>query len=118
MPDFSPGWFQVDAWAIVVLALAVAAFIALAVQRGIRVHRRRVSSGAEDLAGRTAIVRVALHPRGTVFVKGELWAAVCENGWAEIGETVTITGVDNLVLCTVRNSSQETLKEVGEWIKP
>jgi membrane-bound serine protease (ClpP class) len=112
--DFSPGWFRVDTWIIVVLAIAVAAFIALAVQRGIRVHRRRVASGAEDLVGRTATVRAALRPRGTVFVKGELWAAVSGDGPAETGETVTITAVDNLVLCVVSSPSEEALKEVGE----
>ncbi len=102
MPDFSPGWFRVDAWVIIVLAVLVVAFIVLAVTRGVAVHRRRAATGWEDLVGRTAEARTALDPRGTVFVQGEIWRTVSEDGRVEAGEEVTITRVENLVLYVTR----------------
>jgi len=98
MLDFDAGWFQVAPWVIAVVIVFIVAFLALAVWRGILVHRRQVSTGREDLVGKTARVRTALQPEGTVFIQGELWTAVVEEGRVKPGEEVIITGVDNLVL--------------------
>jgi len=65
---------------------------------GIRAHRRQISAGKEELIGKTAEVRVALNPKGTVFVEGEQWTAVSESGRVESGEEVIITKVDSLKL--------------------
>jgi membrane-bound serine protease (ClpP class) len=99
LPEFDlAGWFRLDPWAIALLSVVVAAFVALVIWRGIRVHRGRVSAGREDLVGKTAKVRTALEPEGTVFIQGEHWTAVSEEGRVEPGEEVVIAGVDNLVL--------------------
>jgi membrane-bound ClpP family serine protease len=50
------------------------------------------------MVGRKAEVRTALNPKGTVFLEGELWAAVSETGNIEPGTQVVITRVEGLIL--------------------
>jgi len=50
------------------------------------------------LVGKTAEVKVALEPRGIVFVEGEQWTAISESGRVESGEEVIISRVDGLKL--------------------
>ncbi len=90
--------FQVDPWLIATVVIIVAAFFAFAVDRIIRARRRQAYTGREELIGKTAIVKVALEPEGTVFFKGERWAAISEKGRVEPGEKVIITKVDGLQL--------------------
>ena len=75
-----------------------AGFFAFILQRVIRAHRRQATTGREELAGKTAVVKTALDPEGTVFFKGERWIAISESGRVEPGERVTITRVDGLQL--------------------
>jgi membrane-bound ClpP family serine protease len=44
------------------------------------------------------VVKETLDPEGTVFFKGERWAAILDKGQAELGEEVIITEVDGLML--------------------
>jgi len=90
--------FQVDPWLIATLTICIAGLFAFVVHRVIRAHRRQASTGREELIGKTAIVKVALEPEGTVFFKGERWTAVSEKGRVEPGEEVIITKVDGLKL--------------------
>ncbi|MBA7712258.1 hypothetical protein ES703_121230 [subsurface metagenome] len=90
--------FQVDPWLIATVVIIIVAFFAFAVDRIIRARRRQAYTGREELIGKTAIVKVALDPEGTVFFKGERWAAISEKGRVEPGEKVIITKVDGLQL--------------------
>jgi len=90
--------FQVSPWLITTVAIIIAAFFAFIISRVIRAHRRQASTGREELIGKTAVVKVALEPEGTVFFKGERWRAISEEGRVEPGETVIITKVDGLKL--------------------
>jgi len=90
--------FKVDIGLIVVIAILIAAFFAFVVQRAIRAHRSQATTGREELVGKTAVVKVALEPEGTVFFKGERWKAVSEKGRIKSGEEVTITKVEGLKL--------------------
>jgi len=90
--------FQIDPWLIVTVAILVVVFITVAVIWGIRAHRRQISAGREDLIGKTAEVKIALEPKGVVFVEGERWTAVSEMGRVSPGEEVIITKVDGLKL--------------------
>jgi len=90
--------FQVSPWLITTVAVIIAAFFAFVISRVIRTHRRQASTGREELVGKTAIVKVALEPEGTVFFKGERWAAISDKDRVEAGETVIITKVDGLKL--------------------
>ena len=120
MPDFIVDWFVIEPWAIALIVVLLVAFLALVVWRGILVHRRRIATGSEGLVGETARVRTALQPEGTVFIRGELWTAVSEEGHVALGEEVTITGVDKLVLSVIPShhsnvaSNQGKTKEVSE----
>lgn len=83
---------------LVVVIVLVVAFIIFAAIWGVRAHRRRVSAGKEDLIGSVAVVESALTPRGTVFVEGEIWNAVLDDGTAAPDEEVIITAVNGLKL--------------------
>ena len=98
MFQIDPSWFQVDPWLIVVVAIGIVVFFVFVVIWAIRAHRYKVSAGREDLIGKTAEVKTALNPKGTVFIQGEQWATISETGRVEPGEEVTITKVDGLKL--------------------
>jgi membrane-bound serine protease (ClpP class) len=87
----------------IVLGVIVAAVITyFVVVWVIKAHRKQVSTGREDLVGKTAVVEVALEPRGVVFVEGERWTAVIDNGHAEPEEEVIINKVVGLKLLVTR----------------
>ncbi len=98
MFQIDPSWFQVDPWLIAIVAICIIAFVALVIYLGIRVHRRQVSAGREDLVGKIAEVKIALEPKGIVFSQGERWTAISETGQVEPGEEVIITKVAGLKL--------------------
>ena len=100
MFEIDTSWFQVEIapWLIVILSLCAIAFLVFAINRIIRAHRRQASVGKEELIGKIAVVKVALEPEGTVFFKGERWAAISEKGRVEPEEEVIITKVDGLKL--------------------
>jgi membrane-bound ClpP family serine protease len=95
--------FQIDPWLIVIVAIAIAAFLVITIVWGIRAHRRHVSAGREDLIGKTAEVKTALNQKGTVLVEGELWMAVSEDCQAEPGDEVVITKVDHLTVWVTKS---------------
>ena len=88
----------VEPWLIVIVVIGIAAFAAVAIVWGIRAHRQQISAGREELIGRTAEVKTLMRPKGMVFVDGERWTAISEEGRIEPGEEVTITKVDGLKL--------------------
>jgi len=96
--QIDPSWFQVDPWLVVLVVISIAVFIAVAIIWGIRAHRHQAAAGREELVGRTAEVKIALEPKGVVFVEGERWTAISEKGRVEPGEEVIITKVDGLKL--------------------
>ena len=98
--------FQIDPWLIAVVAICVAGFFAFVIQRVIRAHRRQAYTGREELVGKTAIVKVALEPKGMVLFKGERWAAISEKGRVKPGEEVIITGVDGLTLRVIKKQQR------------
>ncbi len=98
MPEIDLSAFQIDPWLIAIVVIVLIAFIALTVNRGIRVHRQQTSTGREELVGKTATVMRALTPEGIVFFRGERWQAVAEEGKMRVGEEVVINKVENLKL--------------------
>ncbi|MBA7473707.1 hypothetical protein ES707_09050 [subsurface metagenome] len=102
MLQIDPSWFQVDLWLIVIVAICIIAFLAFAINRGIRAHRHQASAGREDLIGKTAEVKIALEPKGVVSIQGERWTAISETGWVKPEEEVIITRVDGLKLYVIK----------------
>jgi len=101
--------FQVNPWLIGIVATCIGALAAFVVTRVMSVHKRQPSSGWEELVGKTAVVKVALAPEGTVLYKGERWTAVSEEGRVKPGENVVINRVDSLKLYVTKLP-----KETGE----
>jgi len=94
--------FQVSPWLITTVVIIIVVFFAFIISRVIQAHRRQAATGREELVGKTAVVKVALEPEGTVFLKGERWRAISEKGRVEPGEMVIITKVDGLKLYVVK----------------
>jgi membrane-bound ClpP family serine protease len=110
LPGVDLGEFQMDTWLVVLIIICFVAFIAIAIIWGIKAHQRQVSAGREDLVGRTAEVKIALEPKGIVFVEGERWTAISESGRVEPGEEVIISRVDNLRLYVTKKYVEEVNK--------
>ncbi|MFC1860154.1 NfeD family protein [Chloroflexota bacterium] len=102
MFQIDPSWFEVELWLIIVVSICIITFIILAIIWGIRAHRRQVSAGREDLIGKTAEVKIALKPKGIIFIQGERWAAISEAGRVEPEEEVIVTKVDGLKLYVIK----------------
>jgi len=90
--------FQVNIWLIVLVAVIFAALLVFVVNRIVAAHQRQATTGREELPGKTAVVRTALDPEGTVFHEGELWTAILDQGRAEPKEEVIIKRFDGLKL--------------------
>jgi membrane-bound serine protease (ClpP class) len=90
--------FRIDPWLIATVTIVVAGAFAFVIQRAIAAHRRQAKTGREELIGKTATVKVTLNPEGTVFLKGERWTAISEEGLVKPGEEVVIKKVDGLTL--------------------
>lgn len=89
---------DIPIWLYVVIGVLVVAFIAFATYWSIGAHKNKVAAGKEDLIGNTAVVEIALEPKGIVLVEGERWNAILNQGRAEPEEEVIITKVDGLKL--------------------
>ncbi|NQT04848.1 MAG: nodulation protein NfeD [Dehalococcoidia bacterium] len=94
--------FKVDSWLIAAVTISLTAVFAFVINRAIRAHRKQAATGREELIGKRAVVKEALDPEGTVFYKGERWAAISEKGRIEADEEVIITAMDGLILNVVR----------------
>ncbi len=94
--------FRVDLWLIAAVTIVIAGVFAFVINRAIRAHRKQAATGREELVGKRAVVKEALDPEGTIFYKGERWAAISEKDRIEAGEEVIITVVDGLTLHVVR----------------
>jgi len=103
--QINPVWVRVDTWFIILIVIGVIAFIAISIIWGIRAHHERVAAGREDLIGRTAVVGIALDPKGVVLVEGERWRAILDKGRAESEEEVIITKVEGLKLWVTKKET-------------
>jgi membrane-bound ClpP family serine protease len=99
--------FRIDPWLIATVTIIVAGVMAFIVHRAISAHRKQARTGREELVGKTALVKVALKPEGTVFFKGERWAAISEGEEIKPGEEVIIDSVDGLLLHVSRKQRTE-----------
>lgn len=111
-----PPALQVDRGLIATVAVLVAGFVAFAVWRVVKAHRRQAATGREELVGRAAVVRETLNPEGTVFLEGERWSAHSESGPISPGETVTITRIDGLKLYVVKKGESDRVSPEGGTI--
>ena len=97
--------FRIAPGLIATVTVLVSGTLIFMVQRAVSTHRKQPFSGREELVGKTATVRVALNPSGTVFFKGERWSAVSDSGEIPAGEEVVIESMDGLTLHVSRKVS-------------
>ena len=89
---------EIDRGLIAGVVFFMSACLALLLWAVIRSQRRKVTTGAEGLIGKTAIAQTTLDPKGTVLVEGEHWTAVVNNDKVKKGEEVIVTKVEGLTL--------------------
>jgi membrane-bound serine protease (ClpP class) len=85
--------------AIIIVLIIIIVFVVIWV---VRAHRRKITTGREELVGRAAVVETELNPKGMVLVDGEHWTAVVDSGRVDPEEEVIITRVDGLKLMVTR----------------
>ncbi len=95
---FDSPYLAVSRGVIAGVALATGGFFLFAVSAIVRARRRCVATGWEALVGRKARVRRALNPEGTIFLEGELWSAVAEDGPIARGEEVEVLALEGFRL--------------------
>ena len=90
---FQASTFEVPWGTIISMAVLTGGFFAFVVAQAIRAQSWQVTTGSEALIGATAVARTDIDPEGTVFLKGEYWSAVTDEGRAiEAGSRVEVTG--------------------------
>jgi len=94
--------FRIDPWLIATVIIIITAAFVFIINRAISAHRKQAKTGREELIGKTAVVKVALNPEGTVFFKGERWSAISEEGMVKTGEEVVIKEIDGLTLYVIK----------------
>lgn len=91
--------FRISPWLIWGLIGAIAAFIAIFVGLIFKGRQRRpAKKEAEQLVGQSGYAHTALSPFGTVYVAGEEWSAVAEDGPLAEGDAVIVKAVEGLRL--------------------
>ncbi|MBM3269013.1 MAG: nodulation protein NfeD [Candidatus Sericytochromatia bacterium] len=91
---------------ILTVALSTGGLFAACLALALKAQGRRVTTGREDLIGRTAKVKIPLQPEGQVFLEGERWHAVAEEGPVAAGESVVVKRVEGLTLYVGRIPSE------------
>jgi membrane-bound serine protease (ClpP class) len=98
---FNSPLYRVSIAAVAGVATATGLFFAFAVAKVVQAQKKPAVTGREALTGLTAEAQTDLAPEGTVFLKGELWDAVAEDGPIEKGAPVRVVAVEGFRL-TVR----------------
>jgi len=95
---FNSPYYAVSKSLIFGVALATGAFFAFVMAKALRAQKWYVATGREGLIGQMAEARTDLTPEGTVFLRGEHWKAVLEEGTAQKGERVQVIDVEGFRL--------------------
>ncbi|OGO17265.1 MAG: hypothetical protein A2Z15_03640 [Chloroflexi bacterium RBG_16_50_11] len=93
---------MINPWILALIIIIVVVLLYFVVLWVVRAHQRKITTGKEELIGKTAVVVTALNPKGVVLVEGEHWTAVIDKGRVEPEEEVVITAVEGLKLLVTR----------------
>ena len=111
---FNSPYFRLSLPLVLGVGLATGAFFFFAVAKAVAAQRAPAVTGSEGLVGQIAEVRTPLDPEGTVFVQGELWNAVAEDGPVARGEKVEVLGRDGFRLRVRRQETRGRKQEVRD----
>lgn len=109
---FQASTFDVPWGAIISMSILTGGFFAFIVTQAIRAQSWRVTTGGEALIGATATARTDLTPQGMVFLKGEYWNAVAEEGVIQAGSPVEVVERDGFCLHVRRESTNLPKEQV------
>ena len=98
--------FRIHPGLIAGVVIGVTAFFVFVIASILRTHRARQQTGRDAMVDKIAVAKTPLDPRGTVFVHGEMWQALVDEGRVEPGEEVLITEVDGLTLKVRKKKSE------------
>ena len=99
--------FSINPWLIGIVTAIIALVFVFVISHIVRAHHRQPTTGREEFMGKTATVKVALNPEGTVLFKGERWTAISDEGNIKPGEEVVITKYEDLKLRVHRKAKKE-----------
>jgi membrane-bound serine protease (ClpP class) len=105
--DDAANYARISLPALIVIALCFASTFLFIMTKAVRAQRPRPKTGQESLVGSIAETRVDLNPEGKVFLDGEYWHAVAEDGPVPAGELVKVVSVDGFRLHVNRLTSAE-----------
>ncbi len=98
-PGYSPSPFGTGDIIAAVLIAIIAIVVGLFLRRIAISFRSRKYTGSESLIGKTAVVKKAINPMGTVSVEGIQWRARTEDGSiVDTNAKVTVVAREDLVL--------------------
>lgn len=115
--DGLPEGLRISSSAISAMTVSFALFSAMLGLLALRSQLRRPKTGAGTLLGQIGEVRVALDPRGIVFLDGERWTARTEGEPIPVGTAVLVTVVDGITL-TVRPATATELDRLALSSEP
>lgn len=99
------------AWWVLALVVAFTAVYYVGILTSVlRAQGQQASADAEQLVGRTAVVRSMLNPEGHVFVDGNLWRAKApdEAGKVKTGTPVRVVGLDDRLTLEVELAGDDS----------
>jgi membrane-bound serine protease (ClpP class) len=105
-------FYTVSLPVIIAIAGCMVGFFGFAIRAVIKARFRKPATGKESMIGEIGEVRRDLDPRGVVFIEGELWEAVANDGMIRAGERVRVTSMNGLKLVVERAASTNTLEPV------
>jgi len=94
-------------WAMILIGLALGAFIFVRTWAILPSLRRKKITGAEGMIGLVGEVVESETPGLVIRVSGEYWQAKCLDGDTEAGEEVEVVGINRLKLEVRRKTSWE-----------
>lgn len=95
--DAAPG-FEISPIAIAIVTLGLAASAVAIGAVSMRDRQRRPTTGREGLVGAIGITHTALEPGGLIFIEGERWSAVSQDGLVPAGQPVRVLSMQGLTL--------------------
>jgi len=94
--------FNIQPWLIVLIDVTIVGVSYFVIAQVMKAQQRKVTTGKEEVIGKTAEVKAVLNPQGLISLKGELWTAISDSGRIEPGEKVLIKQIDGIILHVVR----------------
>jgi membrane-bound serine protease (ClpP class) len=94
----APEYARVSLPVVFTIALCFAATFLFIMTKALQAQRPRPKTGLDGFLGAVAETRTELNPKGKVFVQGEHWHAVAQDGPISAGEQVEIVAVEGFCL--------------------